>query len=143
MVSGGGFRGDVDRHRDTGQLSIALPVIIKEFNADLALASWIALVYALITASLYLPCGRMSDLFGLGKLFLTGFILYSLSSLAAGFAQRPGQLIFFRLYRPPAALSSWLIISLWSRRCFRPRSAAGRWVSREARSRLSAIRLAR
>ena len=81
---------------DTGQLSIALPAIIKEFNADLALASWIALVYALITASLYLPCGRLSDLFGLGKLFLTGFILYSLSSFAAGLAQGPGQLIFCR-----------------------------------------------
>ncbi|MGH7852255.1 MAG: MFS transporter, partial [Candidatus Binatia bacterium] len=81
---------------DTGQLSIALPAIIKEFNADLALASWIALVYALITASLYLPCGRLSDLFGLGKLFLTGFILYSLSSFAAGLAQGSGQLLFFR-----------------------------------------------
>ena len=81
---------------DTGQLSIALPAIIKEFNADLALASWIALVYALITASLYLPCGRLSDLFGLGKLFLTGFILYSLSSFAAGFAQGSGQLVFCR-----------------------------------------------
>lgn len=81
---------------DTGQLSIALPAIIKEFNADLALASWIALVYALITASLYLPCGRLSDLFGLGRLFLTGFILYSLSSFAAGVAQGSGQLIFCR-----------------------------------------------
>ena len=81
---------------DTGQLSIALPLIIKEFDADLALASWIALVYALITASLYLPCGRMSDLFGLGKLFLGGFVLYSLSSFAAGVAQGPGQLVFCR-----------------------------------------------
>ncbi len=98
---------------DTGQLSIALPAIIKEFNADLALASWIALVYALITASLYLPCGRMSDLFGLGKLFLAGFILYSLSSFAAGFraGSRPTD-ILSGLYRPRAALSSWLIISL-------------------------------
>lgn len=81
---------------DTGQLSIALPLIIKEFDADLALASWIALVYAFITASLYLPCGRLSDLFGIGKLFLIGFVLYSLSSLAAGLAQGAGQLIFFR-----------------------------------------------
>jgi MFS family permease len=54
---------------DTGQPSIALPVIITEFNADLTLASWIALVYALITASLYLPCGRLSDLVGIGKVF--------------------------------------------------------------------------
>ncbi len=81
---------------DTGQLNIALPLIIKEFEADLALASWIALVYALITASLYLPCGRLSDLFGLGKLFLAGFILYSCSSFAAGLAHGAGQLVFFR-----------------------------------------------
>lgn len=81
---------------DTGQLSIALPLIIREFDADLALASWIALVYAFVTASLYLPCGRLSDLFGIGKLFLAGFLLYSASSLAAGLAQSAGQLIFFR-----------------------------------------------
>jgi EmrB/QacA subfamily drug resistance transporter len=81
---------------DSGQLSIALPLIIKDFAADLSLASWIAVVYALITASLYLPCGRLSDLFGLGKLFLAGFVLYSASSFAAGFAQGPGQLVLCR-----------------------------------------------
>jgi EmrB/QacA subfamily drug resistance transporter len=81
---------------DSGQLSIALPAIITEFNADLTLAGWIALVYALVTASLYLPCGRLSDLFGVGKLFLAGFALYSASSLAAGLSQSAGQLIFLR-----------------------------------------------
>src|SRR4249920_978708 len=80
---------------DTGQLSVALPVIITEFHADLALASWIALVYALITASLYLPCGRMSDLVGVGRLFLAGFLLYGASSIAAGSSQSGPQLIFF------------------------------------------------
>jgi DHA2 family metal-tetracycline-proton antiporter-like MFS transporter len=78
---------------DAGQLSIALPMIIKEFDADLALASWIVLVYALITASLYLPCGRLSDLFGVGKLFLAGFVFYSFSSLAAASAQGTSQLL--------------------------------------------------
>jgi EmrB/QacA subfamily drug resistance transporter len=81
---------------DTGQLSIALPLIIKDLNADLTLASWIALVYALITASLYLPCGRLSDLLGVGRLFLAGFVLYSMSSLLAGVSQGATQLIFFR-----------------------------------------------
>lgn len=81
---------------DTGQLSIALPVIIGEFNADLTLASWIALVYALITASLYLPCGRLSDLVGIGKVFSAGFLLYAASALAAGWSQSAEQLILFR-----------------------------------------------
>jgi EmrB/QacA subfamily drug resistance transporter len=81
---------------DSGQLSIALPVIITEFNADLTLASWIALVYALITASLYLPCGRLSDLVGIGKVFSAGFLLYAASALAAGWSQSAKQLILFR-----------------------------------------------
>jgi EmrB/QacA subfamily drug resistance transporter len=81
---------------DTGQLSIALPAIISEFNADLTLASWIALVYALVTASLYLPCGRLSDLIGIGKVFSTGFVLYGTSALVAGWSQSAEQLILFR-----------------------------------------------
>ena len=81
---------------DTGQLSIALAVIITEFNADLTLASWIALVYALITASLYLPCGRLSDLVGIGKVFSAGFLLYAASALAEGWSQNAEQLILFR-----------------------------------------------
>ncbi|HXV80605.1 MAG TPA: MFS transporter [Candidatus Binatia bacterium] len=81
---------------DTGQLSIALPAIIAEFDADLTLASWIALVYALVTASLYLPCGRLSDLVGIGKVFRAGFFLYAASALAAGWSQSAEQLILFR-----------------------------------------------
>jgi EmrB/QacA subfamily drug resistance transporter len=81
---------------DSGQLSIALPVIIGEFHADITLAGWLAVVYALVTASLYMPCGRLSDLAGIGKLFKIGFIIYSASSLAAGFAQGAAQLVFFR-----------------------------------------------
>jgi EmrB/QacA subfamily drug resistance transporter len=81
---------------DTGQLSIALPLIISEFNTDLTLASWIALVYALITASLYLPCGRLSDLVGVGKLFTAGFVLYGASAFAAGWSQSATQLVSFR-----------------------------------------------
>ena len=84
---------------DAGQLSIALPLIITEFNADLTLASWIALVYALVTASLYLPCGRLSDLVGIGKVFSAGFVLYAASALAAGWSQSAGQLILFRAFQ--------------------------------------------
>jgi EmrB/QacA subfamily drug resistance transporter len=73
-----------------------MPLIIKDLNAEITLASWIALVYALVTASLYLPCGRLSDLLGVGRLFLAGFVLYSISSLLAGASRGAGQLIFFR-----------------------------------------------
>jgi EmrB/QacA subfamily drug resistance transporter len=81
---------------DIGLLSIALPVIITDLHADLALAGWIALIYALVTASLYLPCGRLSDMIGRAKIYRVGFIFYGVTSLIAGFAQEAWQLILFR-----------------------------------------------
>ena len=81
---------------DIGLLSIALPVIITDLHADLALAGWIALIYALVTASLYLPCGRLSDMIGRAKVYRVGFFIYAATSLIAGFAQDAWQLIFFR-----------------------------------------------
>jgi EmrB/QacA subfamily drug resistance transporter len=93
---------------DTGQLSIALPIIITEFNADLSLASWLVLVYALITASLYLPCGRFSDLVGIGKVFSAGFVLYGIAALAAGWSRSAEQLILFRAFQ---AVGSALIMA--------------------------------
>jgi MFS family permease len=81
---------------DAGQLNIALPAIIGEFKADLTLAAWVALVYALATASLYLPCGRLSDIVGSGRLFSFGFIFHAVFSLAGGFSQNGTQLIIFR-----------------------------------------------
>jgi EmrB/QacA subfamily drug resistance transporter len=81
---------------DSGQLSIALPEIIDEFHADITLAAWIALVYALVTASLYMPCGRFSDMLGVGTLFKAGFLVYAAASWAAGVSQNVGQLVFFR-----------------------------------------------
>ncbi len=81
---------------DGGLLTISLPVIITEFNADMALAGWIVFIYALVTGSLYLPSGRMSDLIGRKKSFCTGFLIYAVSSAIAGLSQGPGQLICFR-----------------------------------------------
>jgi EmrB/QacA subfamily drug resistance transporter len=81
---------------DIGLLSIALPEIITDLHADLALTGWIALIYALGTAALYLPCGRLSDILGRGKVFSIGFLFYALSSFVAGLSRSPGQLIFFR-----------------------------------------------
>ena len=81
---------------DQGLLAISLPVIITEFRADMALAGWIAFIYALVTGSLYLPCGRLSDLVGRKRIISAGFLLYSVSSVIAGFSQSPRQLIFIR-----------------------------------------------
>ena len=59
---------------DQGLLAISLPVIMTEFHADMALAGWIVFIYALVTGSLYLPCGRLSDLIGRKRIISVGFL---------------------------------------------------------------------
>ena len=81
---------------DTGLLSISLPVIVTELGADLSLAGWLFLVYALVTAALYLPCGRLSDLLGRKKVFMIGFLVYAVSTLMASASTSTGQLILSR-----------------------------------------------
>ena len=96
MVSRSCLPSYIDRHCGLGSAQHRDALIIKDLHADLSLASWLALVYAFVTASLYLPCGRLSDVLGVGKLFLAGFVLYSLSSFAAGMTEAALQMIFFR-----------------------------------------------
>ncbi|HEX9145457.1 MAG TPA: MFS transporter, partial [Candidatus Binatia bacterium] len=81
---------------DNGLLSISLPVIVTELHADLSLAGWLLLVYALVTAALYLPCGRLSDLLGRKKVFMIGFLIYAVSTSAASASISGGQLIALR-----------------------------------------------
>jgi EmrB/QacA subfamily drug resistance transporter len=81
---------------DAGLLSISLPVIVAEFRTDIAMGGWLPFVYALVTGSLYLPCGRLSDLFGRKSTLGAGFLIYTLTALMAGFSQNIGWLIFFR-----------------------------------------------
>ena len=81
---------------DYGLLSISLPVIVNDFKADISLAGWLFLVYALVTASLYLPCGRLSDLIGRKKVFMIGFLIYAISTLVAAVSVNGGQLIVVR-----------------------------------------------
>jgi len=81
---------------DAGLLNISLPIIVRYFQADMTLAGWIVLTYALVTGALYLPFGRLADLIGRKKVLARGFLLYSLSSALAGLSQSPSQLIFFR-----------------------------------------------
>jgi EmrB/QacA subfamily drug resistance transporter len=81
---------------DAGLLAISLPVIVAEFKTDLAMGGWLPFIYALVTGSLYLPCGRLSDLFGRKRTLGVGFAIYTLTSLMAGFSESIGQVIFFR-----------------------------------------------
>lgn len=81
---------------DSGLVSISLPTIVTYFGADFSFAGWVALTHALVTASLLLPFGRLSDIMGRKRILSVGFLIYSFGSVMAGLSQSPAQLLFFR-----------------------------------------------
>jgi EmrB/QacA subfamily drug resistance transporter len=98
--------------------NVALPAIRTAlgFSTDAQL-QWIVTAYALAFGGFLLLGGRLADLFGRRKMFLTGIVVFAAASLLGGIAQNPGQLIAFRALQglggallAPAALSLILTI---------------------------------
>src|SRR5262245_52685595 len=97
---------------DVTVVNVALPSI----GADLAFApgdlQWVVTAYVLMTGGLLLLGGRMADLLGRRRVFLTGLTVFTVASLASGLAGSPEMLIAARAVQgigaallSPAALS--------------------------------------
>lgn len=81
---------------DTSVVNTILPIIQKTFSSDVATIEWIVTVYLLVVSGLLLSFGRLGDIRGHKSIFLTGFIIFIISSALCGFAPSAGALIAFR-----------------------------------------------
>jgi MFS family permease len=68
---------------DSSIVNTVLPIIAREFRADVLLIEWVVLAYLLSLSSLLLIGGRLGDLFGNKPLYIAGFALFALSSMLA------------------------------------------------------------
>ena len=71
---------------DQSGVGIALPRIAEHFGADLPLAQWIALGFTLSTSVMFMPVGRLSDIFGRANIFMIGFAVFVLAAMLGGTA---------------------------------------------------------
>ncbi|MCL6478849.1 MAG: MFS transporter [Peptococcaceae bacterium] len=78
-------------------INLAIPSIGKEFNAGALLLSWVATSYLLASAAFLVPFGRLADIVGRKKVFLSGITAFSLTSLLCGLARSIEALILFRI----------------------------------------------
>ena len=97
---------------DFSILNVALPGIGTDVGISLEHLQWIATSFALCAAGFTLFFGRVADLFGRKRLFITGMALLGLGSLLGGLAADPGLLLAARVAQgiataavTPAALS--------------------------------------
>jgi EmrB/QacA subfamily drug resistance transporter len=64
--------------------NVALPTIQRDLGLTISGLEWIVSGYILVFAGLMLVGGRLADVFGTRRIFLTGLAVFTLSSLAAG-----------------------------------------------------------
>ena len=81
---------------DNNVVNVALPTIERSLHLSVSGLEWIVSSYLLVLGGLLLVGGRVADVFGRRRIFLTGLVIFTLSSLAAGLAGSADVLIAAR-----------------------------------------------
>ncbi|MER7620041.1 MFS transporter [Streptomyces sp. NPDC126503] len=84
-------------------VNVALPSLGRDLGAGEALLELVVAGYGLSYAVLLVLGGRLGDLFGRRRLFLTGLVAFGLTSLACGLAPGPWTLVGARVAQGAAA----------------------------------------
>jgi len=81
---------------DVTALSVALPDIESDFDADLGTVQWVISAYALIFGVLIVTGGRLADLLGRRRVFFIGAVVFAFFSLLGALAPNVITLIVAR-----------------------------------------------
>ena len=66
-------------------VNIALPTISESFSISSSTVSWVATIYLLVMAGCVLIFGKLADGIGFKKVFLSGFVIFTIGSFSCGY----------------------------------------------------------
>ena len=78
---------------DNNVVNVALPSIQRELHVSLSGLEWIVSAYILVFSGLMLVGGRLSDIYGRRRMFLTGLAVFTAASLLSGLADNETVLV--------------------------------------------------
>jgi EmrB/QacA subfamily drug resistance transporter len=105
--------GDLMIVLDSTIVNVALPSIRADLGFSEESLAWVVNAYLLTFGGFLLLGGRLGDLFGHRRLFLTGLIVFTLASLACGLANSQGFLVGARAVQGVGgAIVSVVVLSL-------------------------------
>ncbi len=73
---------------DFTSITVAIPVIEKDFGVDLTTVQWVVNGYTLVFGVLIVTGGRLADMFGQRLVFVIGATIFAACSVVAGLAPR-------------------------------------------------------
>ncbi|ETK35650.1 MFS transporter [Microbispora sp. ATCC PTA-5024] len=77
-------------------LNVALPAVVRHFDAGPLASGWVLLAHLLVSTATLVFFGRVADLLGRREIYLLGFALFTTASLLAGLAPGIGVVIAMR-----------------------------------------------
>src|SRR5918993_4601521 len=81
---------------DVNATVVALPTIGRELGFTPATLQWVTTAYVLFFGGFLLLAGRLADLYGRRRMFVSGLSLFTAASLLCGLAWSPLALVVFR-----------------------------------------------
>src|SRR5918997_1183600 len=81
---------------DASIVNVALPTIGESLSFSQDNLSWVVNAYVLTFGGFLLLGGRLADLFGRGRIFIVGLVIFAAACLVGGFAECEGTLIAAR-----------------------------------------------
>ncbi|MDI9624533.1 MAG: MFS transporter [Methanothermobacter sp.] len=78
-------------------INVALPTLGSDLGMDPFILAWVPTIYLLTVGVLLIPMGRLADIYGRRRVFQFGIIIFTVSSIFAGFSVSPEMLLFLRV----------------------------------------------
>lgn len=82
---------------DLSAVNIALPTLAEEFSMDAIQMGWVSTAYLLASAVFLVPFGRIADIYGRKKVFVSGLSVFTLASFLMLFAASAPEVILLRV----------------------------------------------
>jgi len=82
---------------DGSIVNLALPRLARELGAGFAAVQWVVLTYSFTVVSLMLIAARLGDRYGKKRVYLAGFAVFTLGSLACALSSSIGALLAGRV----------------------------------------------
>lgn len=84
-------------------LNVALPTVVRHFDASATAASWMLLAFMLANTVLMIFFGRLADMFGRRSMYLMGLATFTLASFLCGLAPNAWVVVGLRVLQAAGA----------------------------------------